>query len=242
MIDVFIAPTELSKNVLKLEGIPEEKIKVIYPGIEVEKFSPKPPDESLQESLGINSEDKVILFAGRFVYKKGIYTLCQAIREIKRHNPQICLKVIMLGKGPEEARLKAYIKVLELEKDVILNIDIPYRDMPKFYNLCHVFVMPSIPTDSWQEQFGFVLAEAMTAGKAIITTLTGAINEVVGDGAILIPPDDYLSLARNIVSLLGDEKMCKSLGEKARRIALARYDARDTAQKMLKVYEDILSI
>ena len=242
LIDLFITTTERGKSVLKLEGVPEEKIRVIYPGIEVDRFSPKPPDESLRKSLGIASDDKVILFAGRIVYKKGIYTICQAVREIKRLHPGIHLKAIMLGRGPEEAKLKEYIKDLGLGKDVILYGHLSYKELPSFYNLSDIFVLPSIPTDSWQEQFGFVLAEAMTAGKPIITTLTGAIKEVVGGSAILIPPDDYLSLARTIVSLLGDEIMCKELGQKARQIALARYDARATSRKMLKVYEDILSV
>lgn len=241
LIDIFITPAERGKSALKLEGVPEEKIRVIYPGIESDRFTPEPPDTNLQKSLGITNKDKVILFAGRIVYKKGIYTLCQAVKEIKRHNPNISLKAIMLGKGPEESRLKGYIKDLGMEKDIILRGYVPYRELPGFYNLCHIFVLPSIPTDSWQEQFGFVLAEAMTAAKPIITTLTGAIPEVVGDGAVLIPPDDYIALARTIASLIGDENMCKDLGEKARRIALAKYDARDTAQKMLKVYKDILS-
>ena len=241
-IDLFIVPTERGKEVLKLEGIPEEKIKVIYPGIEIERFSPQPPDTHLQKALGLSKEDKIILFAGRMVYKKGIYTLVQAIKEIKRTNPGIPLKVIMLGKGPEEEKLKNYIRILGLEKDFIIYGHVPYEKIPLFYNLSHLFVLPSIPTDSSQEQFGFVLAEAMAAGKAIITTFTGSIPEVVDDAAILVPPDDYLALARTIASLFADEKKRIGLGEKARTMALAKYDSRDTARKMLKAYESILSL
>ena len=60
------------------------------------------------------------------------------------------------------------------------------------------------------------VAEAMVSGKAIITTLSGAIPEVVGEAAVLVPPDDYLALARAISSVLGDKARCATLGEKAR--------------------------
>lgn len=242
LIDLFIASTERQREVLKLEGISEEKIQVIYPGIKVDRFFPGLPDPHLQKSLSLNSEDKCILFAGRILYKKGIYTLAQAIKEIKRTNPKIPLKVIMVGNGPEEEKLKNYIRTLGLEKNFILCGHVPYEKMPLFYNLAHLFVLPSIPTDSSQEQFGFVLAEAMAAGKAIITTFTGSIPEAVDDAAILVPPDDYLALARAIVSLLEDKTKCASLGEKARSTALAKYDNRNTARKMLKAYESILSL
>jgi glycosyltransferase involved in cell wall biosynthesis len=241
-IDFFITPTERGKEVLKLEGVPEEKIRVIYHGIEVERFSPCPPDEGLKKSLGIAPEDKVMLFAGRIVYKKGIYALCQAVKEIKRVNPGIRLKTIMIGKGPEQEKLKQYIKDLKLEKDIVLYGHIPYKNLAQFYNLCHIFVLPSIPTDSWQEQFGFVLTEAMAAGKPIITTRTGAIPEVVGDGAILIPPDDYQSLAKSMMRLLNDENLCISLGEKARQIVIAKYDIQKASREFLSLYENILSL
>lgn len=242
IIDLFITPTERGREVLKLEGIPEEKIKVVYHGIELDRFSSRPADEELRQSLGLANRDKVILFTGRIVYKKGIYTLVQAIKEIKRVEPSLPLKVIMAGKGPEESRLKSYIRDLKLEKDFLLQSHVPYDRMPLFYNLADIFVLPSIPTDSWQEQFGFVLVEAMTGSRAIITTLSGAIPEVVGEGAMLIPPDDYLALAGAIRRLLGDEELRRSLGEKARALALDRYDNRKSARQILSLYENILSL
>lgn len=239
LIDIFITPTERGKCVLKLEGIAEDKIRVVYPGIDLNRFWPIPPDTSLQKTLGLAERDKVILFAGRLVYKKGIYTVCQAIREIKRIDSGLSIKAIMAGRGPEEEKLKQYINMLGLEKDILLCGHLPYEKMPLVYQLSHLFVLPSIPTDSWQEQFGFVLAEAMAAGKPIITTSSGAIPEVVGDGALVIAPDDYILLARSIIGLLKDENLQKRLGEKARAIASARYDMQKTSQQILSIYTSL---
>jgi len=59
-------------------------------------------------------------------------------------------------------------------------------------------VLASLPTKTWEEQFGMVLVEAMATGTPVLTTTSGAIPEVVGDHAELFAPGDWMDLARRL--------------------------------------------
>lgn len=64
-----------------------------------------------------------------------------------------------------------------------------YSQMTKIYSQADIFVLPSLTTNTWEEQYGMALIEAMSSGLAIVTTHSGAIPEVVGDAAIITNPN-----------------------------------------------------
>ncbi len=68
--------------------------------------------------------------------------------------------------------------------------------MPAMYGQSTAMVLASIPTRSWEEQFGMVLVEAMAAGLLIVTTSSGAIPEVVGPKATLVAAGDWVGIAQ----------------------------------------------
>ena len=175
--DLFLAVSDGAKATLLAEGVAEEKIRKVYPGIDTRHFSPGTPDRALRKHLGLGPKDWVVLFAGRLSLEKGVFNLLEAFKGLALHHPQA--RLVLAGK--DEDRVGEYIQKHSLENAVKISAPLPYDQMPGLYRQADLFVLPSLPTKGWIEQFGFVLAEALACGVPVIGSDTGAIPEVVGD-------------------------------------------------------------
>ena len=175
--DLFLAVSEGAKAALLAEGVPGEKIRKVYPGIDTRHFTPGPPDRPLRKQLGLGSKDWVVLYAGRLSREKGVFTLLEAFNGLVRQNPQA--RLVLAGK--DEDRVVEYVRKNGLANVVKISAPLPYEQMPELYRQADLFVLPSLPTKGWIEQFGFVLAEAQACGVPVIGSDSGAIPEVVGD-------------------------------------------------------------
>ena len=132
------------------------------------------------------------------------------------------------------------IRQLGLERIVTIGKDVSYSDMPDIHRLADIFVLPSIPTPTWEEQFGMVLAESMATGKAVVGTQSGAIPEVVGDAGILVPPSDPAALAQVLKDLLLNGEQRAELGRRARQRVESIYSHQVVAEKIANAYRALL--
>ena len=130
-------------------------------------------------------------------------------------------------------------KKMEIDNKVVFSPFVPYDQIPIIHNLADIFVLPSISTPGWQEQFGMVLVESMACAKPVISTLSGSIPEVIGNAGILVQPDDMLSLSSAIKNIALDNALCKKLGEKARARVEKYFDAKKVAEKIKEIYQRI---
>jgi glycosyltransferase involved in cell wall biosynthesis len=190
------------------------------PGIDLRRFRPTAKDDQLLRQLRCGANDAIILFVANLHREKGVIDLLYAFRRpVGRLGKEVKLKLLLAGKGREDARILESIRRLQLDDYAQLIGSFPYSSMPQLHNIADIFVLPSIPTPKWQEQFGYVLVESMACGKPAISTLNGAIPEVVADAGVLVPPNDFLSLANALEDLISDEKKRAELGQKGRRRA-----------------------
>ena len=238
-VDLFLPFTKMAKEVLKLEGVPEEKIEVIYPGVDMERFKPGKKPEHLLAKNNIPVNSFVILYVGKLVSWKGVHNLVYAARILKQRGVKDFI-VAVAGKGAQKENMEKLIKESGTEDNFRFLNFVSYDDMPEVYRMADVFVLPSYPTMTWKEQFGMVLIEAMACGKPIITTMSGSIPEVVGDAGILIPSGDYFQLAENIHKLIKDDNLRGALGRKAMERAWELYDARKNGMQFESILENSL--
>jgi glycosyltransferase involved in cell wall biosynthesis len=193
--DLFLAATERARESLLLEGVAPERIEVCPPGIDLDRFaSGEPPAEH------------VLLSPGRLVWEKGHQDVIRAAARLPRPP-----RVLIVGSGPEEKRLRAHAEELGVEVSIR---SVPYEEMPAVYAEASCLVLASLssagcslfpgdpPRCFWEEQFGMVLAEAMAAGLPIVASRCGAIPEVAGDSAEYFSPGDWLGLARVLERLV----------------------------------------
>ena len=238
--DLFIAVTENIKKRLLIEGVAENKIIVQNYGVDLNRFKPEIKDDELMNKFGISKNDVVILYTGRFVWEKGIYDLLYAAKKILSDNEiNIPVKFLFVGEGREKNRVIKLIDKLGLADSVKTGNNLSYNMIPKLHNLADIFVLPSIPTKSWQEQFGFVLIESMACGKPVVTTATGSIPDVAGDAAVLIPPNDYINLYIQLKKLILNNTYRQESGNKSYMLAKQKYDSSMVGSKLNEIFRSM---
>ena len=182
-----------------------------------ERFVPLP--ESERRPVG------ELVFVGRLVEKKGVHYLLEALAIVKREYPNARLKII--GHGPLRKSLEADTVRLGLQEDVQFLGPVPHAQLPSHYQAADIAVFPFVEAASGdQEGFGLVLVEAMGCGCAVIASALPAVKDVIDDGqtGLLVPSRDPGALASAVTALLEDEQSTRELGERARAIALIKFD------------------
>lgn len=237
--DLFLAVTERAKIALMLEGVPEEKIAVLPYGVDLKRFRPAAKDRRLLKKLALTESDLVILFVGRLTREKGILELLHSHKllvQSKQSGPTPIL--VIAGDGPLKKEILRQTKRLGLDNFVRFG-NFSYDEMPKVHNLADIFVLPSVSTYGWQEQFGMVLLEAMASGVPVVTTASGSIPEVVKDAAILVQPADPLALYQALGRLVRNPKLRLKLKQAGLKRAKL-FDREKIAGKLENIYKKLL--
>jgi glycosyltransferase involved in cell wall biosynthesis/2-polyprenyl-3-methyl-5-hydroxy-6-metoxy-1,4-benzoquinol methylase len=243
--DYYIAVTERAKEALMLEGIPSEMIDVVPMGIDLKRFRPRREEDVLRDrhDIGVRKDEIVVLFVGRMVWEKGVYDFVHAAARIlsDRSLNRLPVRFLMVGKGPEFGAVQERAMSLGIFSRFMFMEGYPYEEMHKLHNLADIFVLPSISTRTWQEQFGMVLIESMACGKPVVSTYSGSIPEVVGDAGILVQSNDHVSLYNAIKRLMSNAEFRKFLGNKALIRAETEFDSEKIADKVKGVFDKVLN-
>jgi glycosyltransferase involved in cell wall biosynthesis len=241
--DLFLPTTDRARSALLLEGVPSERIEVCHPGIDVERFSEAVKPET-------PPDHHVIVSPGRLVWEKGHQDVIRALAALRSGlvdtrgagEPRL----LIVGNGPEEARLRAHAAELGVGDRVEFR-SASYEDMPGLYGTASCIVLASLssaacsrylgdlPRCFWEEQFGMVLAEAMAAGLPIVASASGAIPEVAGDSATFFSPGDWRELAYR----LAVGPLSRSPGERVKHDAalVERYSTDAAAKRLVAAYD-----
>lgn len=238
--DLFLAMTPRAARCLELEGVAPSKIRVWAPGINLDKFQPRPKPAAALAKLGLTPDDFVFTSVAALRWEKGVYDILHAFKRLTLEVPNRPLKLVFAGSGPEDSRLRALAARIGLADRVVFT-RFAYEEMPTAYNLSDVFLLASTARPGWLEQFGYVLAEAQASGTPIITTLHGSIPEVVGEAALLAPPSDFLGLAGAMRRLLDDPAERRRLSQLGRVRAEAEFDSVKQADRLLDAYNSLMA-
>lgn len=237
-LDHIIALTEKTKRALILEGASPKKITVIGHGIDTKLFA---PDKDHFRRLGKikQQEPLVILFSGRLESYKGVYTILEAAR-ILCHDRTLRQNVrfIFVGEGSQKAAMQQKEQALGLEK-IVQHKAVSYEHMADMYRTADIFVAPSIPTPTWEEQYCTALLEAQSMGLPIVTTKSGGIPENVGACALFSDIGDSQLLARELKKFILHPMLRVHYGRKARERAIKVHDTNIIAKKIDRVYQSL---
>ncbi|HPO12301.1 MAG TPA: glycosyltransferase family 4 protein [Candidatus Hydrogenedentes bacterium] len=234
--DRFIVHTERSRHMLLTEGANPEKIVCMAPGVDLDLFS---PGKAQRDRFKLQADEFVILFVGWFLPRKGIDFLLVALREAL-NDPAFQkkrIRLLAIGSGPGKDRVDQLVKRLGIEQACVFPGALPYDQMPEAFRAADVFVLPSIATPEWQEQFGMSLIEAMACGVPVISTWTGAIPEIVGDAGILCQPNDALSLHTALKDLMNMHEKRLELAQQGRERAERHFSLAQYAENLSGVYQ-----
>jgi glycosyltransferase involved in cell wall biosynthesis len=247
--DLFLPATERAALALELEGVPRERIAVCPPGIDTARFAVV----SGRPAPAVHT----IVSPGRLVWEKGHQDVLRALALLHRgivRTPAgeiVRARLRIIGSGPEESRLRAYAAELGLS-DVLEIRRVPYEEMPGVFADASAMVLASqpvakaalhpfdIPHAFWEEQFGFVLAEAMAAGLSIVTTTSGAIPEVVRGAPVhLVAPGDWPAMAQELAA--GPLSRAPGARVSYPEEVIQRYSSSAAAEHLAAAYDRLLA-
>lgn len=240
-LDHIIAVTHKAKAALVTEGTDPGKISVIGAHIDTKRFA---PEVHWLSRLGDGrTRSFTILFCGRLVNEKGVADVLAAASILSK-DPQLAeyrVTWAFIGEGPL-AQMILGSSVQFRKNWHSTHESATYDQMPRHYRAADIFVAPSKPTDTWEEQYGMALLEAQASGLPIVTTRSGGIPENVGDTASLVSPGDSAALAREIKAFLMSADRRTDFAARARKRAVSVHDIHAGAKQFAAVYERVLSM
>jgi len=163
----LITVCQALKDVLVELGVPEDKVRVLRNGVDLQHFRPPADREALRRRLGL--EGPALLSVGRLIELKGHDLVIRALRELPAE-----VRLMIAGEGPERPRLEALIPELGLEGRVRLLGALPHEILRDWYGAADCLVLASS-----REGWANVLLEAMACGTPVVATRVWGTPEVV---------------------------------------------------------------
>jgi glycosyltransferase involved in cell wall biosynthesis len=215
-------------SLLRDYGVPEEKIVVLPPGVDVERWAP--PPAGLREALLESGKclPRILFVGGDFERKGGPLLL-----EWFLARGQGRCELHMVTRTPP--KLAAPMAGLHLHT----NLEANDPQLMRLYVESHVFVLPTLA-----DCFGMASIEAMATGLPVITTNVGGVPDIIDDGkqGFLIEPGDGAALTTSLERLLGDAALRQAMSVHARQKVLACFDAAQNSQQLVKRMKALVSI
>ncbi len=236
--DKIITVSEFEKKRIKeFFGFPAEddRLVAIYNGVS-EHFRKIDDQKELQRVKQLyHLPNRFLFFLGNTDPKKNTEGVLKAFSDyLKKTGDDMYLVMLDYERNALE-ELLTVIGDKKLINRIILTGYVINTDLPAIYNLCNVFLYPSL-----RESFGIPMLEAMACGTPVITSNTSSMPEIAGDAALIIDPFKPTDIVDAIVKLSLDKKLCEELITKGYEQA-GKFTWKAMAENVLKLYNEIYS-
>jgi glycosyltransferase involved in cell wall biosynthesis len=223
-----------AKDIEHFFGIPSSRVRVIHNGIDHERFHPGRGDEALEWMAKTHQvEAPFFLYVSRLEHPaKNHVRLIAAFDEFKRVTGSDWQLVLGGGEWHGSASIYRAASASAFEKDIHFLGFVPDADLPNLYRAAKAMVYPSL-----FEGFGLPPVEAMACGTPVISSIRGALEEVVADSALTIDPEDIHDIAHALSTLSTEESLANRLIVKGLANA-NRFHWSRTATAVVDTYRD----
>ncbi len=241
--DMVLTDSQASQqDIVRLLGIPAERVCVIYLAVD-DIYRPVLDEHRLTETRRkYGLPENYLLYLGGFDRRKNVPTLLKAFAQLAKdsgfeiRDSEIFL--VIAGRLPEKGSSffpdpRPIVQRLGIGGQVVFTGWVPEEDKPALYSGARALVFPSL-----YEGFGLPPLEALACGTPVIASNRGSLPEIVGDGGVLVEPDDVEGLAAAMEKLLADDDLRTNLRQKGLAHA-ARFSWEKTARETLAVYQEV---
>ena len=213
-------------DIAKAFGIGEDSLELIYCGINTEEFSPRPDIErNTMRLMATASADAPL---------KGLRFLLEAYAKLLKTYPQ--LELLVVGKPKPGGDTEKLLKRLKIADKVQFVSGISTEEMVDYYAEATIAVVPSV-----YEGFGLPAGEAMACEVPVVSTDGGALPEVIGDAAVMVPVKDSDAIAEAVAGLLENPERRAQLAKAGRARILENFCWHKSAEKFVSYYEKVIA-
>ncbi len=217
-------------------GVARERISVRHNSVS----PPAPADsevvETLRREVAAAEGERLILSVGRLSREKGHADLVGALGGLRRINPELGFKLLIVGEGPERGRVELRAVALGVADRLFFagHID----DVRPYYALADVLALPS-----HSEGSPLVLLEAMAAGLPVVAARVGGVPEiaVADESALLVEPRDPVGMAAALDRVLTDAGLARRLAASARARVAERFSPETQVRSLVEIYREVVA-
>lgn len=230
LTDAFIAVAEPhARYLIEQEKLPPRRVRVVFNGIDTERFRPRTADAALRASLGLPGDAPVAGIVARLSREKNHEMFLEVARLVRARAPKA--HFLIVGEGIDRQRLE------QLARDLGVADCVRFlgnrTDVPELLAMIDVFLLTS-----HIEASPVSVLEALATGKPVVATRVGSVGETVADGEVgyLVEPGDAALMAERTVELFADARLAQSLGARGRRLVIERA----SVDRMVEGYQNLL--
>jgi len=229
--DAVICPSEFSQNILKTRGI-KIKTYVVSNGVNAKIFK-RINLKHIPDKFKLSKENKKLLFVGRLDPEKNLKLFLESAVYIKKKFKNF--EILIIGDGLSRQDLEKLAKELNIFDKVKFFGRVSDKDLIMFYNLCDIFVLPSLV-----ELEGMVVLEAMSCGKPILiaNSPNSASKYFVKKNGFLFNFKDPLDLAKKAIILLKDNKKLKEMSKESYKLS-KNFNINESISKLERIYSNL---
>jgi phosphatidylinositol alpha-1,6-mannosyltransferase len=237
--DRVIANSEFTRGKLLELGVAAERIRLIYPGVDVERFRPGLPCADLRARLSMPVGGKLLLSVGRLSRRKGFDNTIRALAQLRRDGVDADYAIV--GIGEDEGYLRKLAQDCKVAEHVHLLGHVPVEELPRWYNACDIFAMPNRRIGGDEEGFGMVFLEASACGKPVVAGSDGGTGDAVlhGTTGLRVDGDCVEAIAAAIRRCIEDGVLLSRLGQNGRRRVTAEMSWEHVAQETTNVMAEL---
>ena len=238
----IVAVSRYTEALLVELGVPEDRIRIVHPGCDVNRFGPVGVSDELRARVTQGrAHQHLILTVGNLVERKGHDTVIRALPLLPKGANDVLY--LIAGDGPYRAALEKLAADLGVASQVLFLGRVPSDELPLLYSLADSFVMVSRQRlDACDvEGFGIVFIEAAACGKPAIGGRSGGVQDAIVDGVtgLLVDPLDSAAVANAITSLLLNPGLRERLGTAARERALRHFTWSRFTDNVAAILEEV---
>jgi len=209
------------------DGVPDEVIRTVYNGVDPQEFTP----------VEIEPEVPTLVWVGRIDPIKDLETLVRAFALVREGSPRARLRIfgsVPAGNEAYHRGLQNLVGQLGLGSSVCFEGRV--ESVQQAYAAGHLVALTSI-----SEGFPYTVIEAMSCGRATVSTDVGGVAEAVGDAGLVVPPRDPAAFAQACLRLLGDPVHRRALAVGARQRVIDLFTLEQSLAAFRTIYAEVRS-
>lgn len=218
------------------EGIPENRVEVVYNGIDLTAYNAeKPLRREVREELGLKDHHLAVMQVARLNHLKDHPTAIRAMADLAQDHPEV--RLLLVGEGEERPKLEAIIEELGLQQ--VVRLVGLRRDVPRVLQAADIFLLTSVT-----EGIPLTLIEAMATGLPCVSTRVGGTPEVIvpDETGLLAERSNPRSVAKCVRQLIADAGRRCTMGQAGRARAHELFDERSMHATYDTLYREMLGI